>query len=331
MIKFIIFLFFILLTLYRCFWNLGKAPFVRWDEGTNVGVISETLVRKSFPVLLYHGTPFFEKPPLWYYVNIPIAAIFGISQLSMRMISAAAGFAVILLTVLLALRWWGPIAGFVSWAVLLATNHLFVTDPAGIFSTHTFRSADPDALFILFIVASFSSKQPVWKGIFAGLAVLTKGPVGFIPLFTVLGTKAFRVAMGWALVVTAPWYVFMTGTFGNAFISAHIGYHLAERFITPIEGHANVLWYFAELLGNRQLFLSWELLVVSVVWLIVKKKLSDIRIVYVVLMTGILFLLPTLSRTKLAWYILPMYPFTALVIGAAASDISAYLVRFRTR
>jgi 4-amino-4-deoxy-L-arabinose transferase-like glycosyltransferase len=327
--KFFVCLFLVFVSLYRCFWNLNSASFERWDEATNVAVVSETLSLNYFPILIYQGKPFFEKPPMWYYINIPVAALIGVSTVSMRMVSAAAGLAVILLTARLAWQWWGPVAGVVSWIILLTTQHLFITNPDGIFSTHTFRSADLDALFLLFIVASFGAKRTVWKGIFAGIAVLTKGPLGFVPIISA-GRKSFPAAVGWALIVSVPWYLFMTGTFGFPFLTAHFGYHIVERLFIPIEGHDNSPWLYTRLLINRQVFLSWELLIGSLIWLIAGKKLSDVRILNSVMMTVILFFLPTIAQTKLAWYILPIYPFAALLIAAAAADFAAGLTHFRT-
>jgi len=305
--KFFICLCLIFFTIYRCFWNLEQAPFEQWDEATNIGVLTETISRKSIPVLMYQGKPFFEKPPLWYYMQL-------ISPFSPRSLSAAAGFLTILLTAYIAWKWWGTVAGVTAWIVLLSTNQLFLNNPAGYFSTHTFRSADVDSLFLLCFLLSFYIKRPAWKGVFAGLAVSTKGPLGLLPiLFS-------PTAFGWAIVITIPWYLFMSVTFGWPFLSAHIGYHLAQRVFTPIEGHTNSPWYYVQLLTNRQVFFAWELLAGSIAWLMLKKRWKDARVRSVIAMTVLCFFLPAVARTRLAWYIIPLYPFAALVIAAAVGD-----------
>jgi len=306
------------LTWYRCFFQLQIQPIERWDESTNISVIRNTRFHHSFPILFVEDKPFFEKSPLWYYVSLLL-------PVHPRAISATAGFLTILLVSYIAWKWWGPLAGFISWVILLTTNHLFVTNPSGVFSTHTFRSADVDSLFILFLICSFYTDNPKWKEFFSGLAVLTKGPLGLLPLVFSLNS------LGWALLTILPWYVYMMAMFGHAFISAHLGYHIIDRSIYPLEGHAQHWWYYVRLLSNRQFFLSWELLVGSLIWLISHDKWKDPKIRSVVFIAGMLFLIPTLIQTKLAWYILPFYPFAALIIGAGVSAAVSHYRRYSGR
>lgn len=315
------------LTSYRCFWNLEKAPLERWDETTNISVITETLSRGSFPVLYLSDKPFFEKPPVWYYIHLLVAGVADASPIAMRMTSAVGGFLIILLTVSFAWKWWGSLAGVITWIILLATNHLFVTNPSGVFSTHNFRTADVDSLFILFLVATIFTKNPTLQGIFTGLAVLTKGPLGLLPLL-VLSIQRKTIMKSWtiAILFILPWYAFMSILFGLPFLSEHFGYHTLARTLLSVEGHNNPMWYYGALLSNRTFFPSWELLVFSIVWIFVDRKLRrDASAVSVALLATAFFLVPTLAQTRLAWYILPMYPFAAITMGAAVSSVLAKL------
>lgn len=312
--KYILLFLLIVITLYRCFWNLNQSPIERWDESTNLSVITETRLLGSFPVLYLSGKPFFEKPPLWYWLQV-------VSPYTPRVISAVFGFLAVLLTALLAWKWWGGLASFTAWTVLLTTNQLFVTNPEGIFSTHTFRSGDVDSLFILLMVASIATTRWKLQGFLAGLALLTKGPLGILPLL--LFSKAWLIA----LAVAVPWYAYMTIRFGQTFVSEHIGYHMASRALSPIEGHTYPLWYFGSIITNRSFFLSWEILAAALMWIMVRQK--DTKAVRIAVLTILFFLIPTLIQTKLAWYVLPMYPFAALSIGYAVSEaISHYRKRY---
>ncbi len=116
---------------YRIFFNLLQAPVERWDEQTNIEVVINSLSHKSFPVLYIDDKPFFEKPPLWYWITAIVVKSVNQSPFSMRLLSAVSGVGVILLTVFLAWRWWGVYAGISSWIVLLTTNQLFVTNAGG--------------------------------------------------------------------------------------------------------------------------------------------------------------------------------------------------------
>lgn len=323
-----------LLTIWRLFSGLGQAPFERWDEVTNVEVVTNLITTRSFPALYAFHQPFFEKPPLWYYLSALIARAVGVSKNSMRALSVVSGLCIILFTVYLAWRWWGTASGFTAWIVLLTTNQLFITNPAGYFATHTFRSADLDALLIAFMIVAFAAcaslkKCSVIAGLATGLGVLTKGPFGFVPLVIAtllfIRKKRYFCSLWTAWIVGAavavPWYLYMTARFGSTFLSAGIGYHLIDRAISPLEGHASSPLFYVWVLASRSVFLSWELLAGSLIWLTVKKKFTDMRVLYSVCMTVVLFLIPTVVQTKLAWYILPVYPFAALTIAAAVGDL----------
>ena len=318
------------ITLYRCFFNLGKLPPQRWDEQTNIHVVNTIVSKQLFPALLLDGSPFFEKPPLWYWSTFIVSVLFPNSITAIRSVSAASGLLFIMFTVWAARWWWGDIAGIVSWAILITTDHLFVNNPGGIFSTHTLRSADLDSLFILFLVLSFIASlthvSPGLKGIatgtFSALAILTKGPLGLLP-FIFLSRKSLPYALVLCALLVIPWYAYMTAMYGWQFISTHIFYHLVQRSIVPIEGHNNPWWYFISILTNRTFFLSWEIVAMSVVWLLMNGLYtSDLRIRAVITMLLLCLIIPTATQTRLAWYILPFYPFAALTVGAFAESLS---------
>lgn len=329
-------------TLWKIFYRLPDTPVAKWDEQTNIAVVTESLSRGSFPFLYLYGKPFFEKPPLWYMTTAGVVILTSESVFSMRLVSAVAGLGIIFLTVFVAWQQWGMLAGIASWIVLLGSNQLFTANAGGYFSTHTFRSADGDAQQIFLMVLGFAAtayissdrRMSIIAGIASGLALLTKGPMGLMPLVaaTVLvlrSPKTIRhsVRTAWILFfcTVLPWYLFMTIRFGFPFLGEHFGYHMIDRAFFALEGHTAAPWYYLLLLSDHALFFSWELLIAGWVWVIVRKLYRDPRVLSVsILATGFL-IIPSLMATKLAWYILPFYPFAALLIGAVVSDVSKRL------
>lgn len=326
-------------TVYRIFSGQSAQPVQRWDEKKNIAVVTNSLAHASFPILYFDDKPFFEKPPLWYMASAALTTATHSSPFSMRLVSLVSGTGIILLTVLLAWGQWGPIAAISAWVVLLCTNQLFITNAGGYFSSHTLRSADLDALQIFFMVITYAAcvritsdkHMSVVAGVSSGLALLTKGPMGIIPLFvaTILSFrrgKAERHAFFTAWVIlfftAAPWYLFMTIRFGFAFVSLHIGYHIVDRAFFPMERHSSPPWYYLQLLTNHAVFFSWELLTGSCLWILVHKSYRDVKMLYTFVLTVLLFILPVCIQTRLAWYILPFYPFAALTIGAVTADIA---------
>lgn len=334
------------ITYLRMFSSLSEAPLRKWDESTNVAVVKSTLERRTFPVLFHQSQPFFEKPPLWYFSTMLIDRAVTSTVAGGRLVSAISGFLIVLLTTILAWVWWGSIAAIATWTVLLTTNHLYTVNPGGSFSTHTLRSADTDALHILFFMISFVAASyiparwtAVLAGVAAGLSVLSKSPLGLVPLLiiTILHFKKStkkQFALAWisAALTILPWYLWMIVQFGRQFINSHFGYHLAARIASPLEGHDKPIWYYINVLMGRHFFLSWEWLAGSAAYLYLQKKAQDKRIRYILAMALATFIIPTLTSTKLAWYLLPFYPFAALIIGAATSKfIQTLLFRHWSR
>jgi 4-amino-4-deoxy-L-arabinose transferase-like glycosyltransferase len=326
-------------TIYRLFFGLGNQPIERWDERTNIDVVTDSIAQKDFPVLYLGQKPFFEKPPLWYMVNAVIAGTVGATPVSMRITSALSGLLIILLSAFAAWRWWGFIAGMVTWIVLLCSNQLFVTNSGGYFATHTFRSADLDTLQILFILVAFVAAVeikrnrflPIVLGIASGLAILTKGPMGLLPMVLLTGMEIFKkknqrreIFIAWLIMilVVLPWYIFMSIRFGSDFLEANLGYHMAERMIVPLEGHQGSNWIYLEILASWRMFLFSFLLIPGFIWVIIRKKYLDKRVLFLVLMVIFCFIIPSVVQTKLAWYILPIYPFAAMMIGAFSGGIA---------
>jgi 4-amino-4-deoxy-L-arabinose transferase-like glycosyltransferase len=326
-------------TLYSCFSHLGVAPLTQWDEQTNIRIVLSSVANIREPILILDSHPFFEKPPLWYFINADIGSIVEISARSMRSLSAASGCLTIMFTAYLAFRWWGSIAGLTSWIILISTHQLFENNPAGFFSTHTFRTADVDSVYILFLVLAFATctslfsnrRYAIPAGILSGLAVLTKSPFGLVPLgitsvYMLLHKKytwsLFAHTWGTMLIVALPWYLFMIFRFGESFLYSHFVYHIALRTIMPIEGHNNPVWYYLNIISRPDVFPGFIFLLLSTGWLLYRKKFqTDTKLGFSALMTVLCIGIPTIIQTKLAWYILPVYPFTALIIGAGAQSI----------
>jgi 4-amino-4-deoxy-L-arabinose transferase-like glycosyltransferase len=339
-------------TIYRSFWNLGTTPIERWDEQTNIAVLNDSVSVHRLPVLYLGNQPFFEKPPLWYITNILTAQIIGTSPASMRLISALSGASVIFLTSYCAYIWWGTVAGFTTWITLITTHHFFVTNPAGIFSTHTMRSADADSMYIFLLVSAciacihiFTNKKIdrwiILAGILSGLAALTKSLFGLTPLLLTSyylharkknATRYIFSLWRISFLVMLPWHIFMVYRFGYSFLYSYGIYHILARTLVPIEGHDKPLWYYVSLISNPSLFPGFVLLLFSSGILVYQKKMiTDFRLKICFGMMLLSIIVPTIVQTKLAWYILPFYPFAALVTGAGIQCGTTMLAKRRHR
>jgi len=220
--------------------NLGGPVLWDRDEPRNAGCAREMLARGDWVVPTFNGELRTHKPVLLYWAIMLAYQLLGVSELAARLPSAMAAIGTAVCTWRMGHRLFGPSAGV--WAgVALATSLMFVV--AG-------RAATPDALLILFstlaltiyVCGTFRARydttpadappQPLVPGCYfpqhwptaaalyaaMGMAVLAKGPVGFVLPTAVIGMfllivrlprrpvedAGSRTAGDWLLRVLAP-------------------------------------------------------------------------------------------------------------------------------
>ncbi|MGL4377578.1 MAG: ArnT family glycosyltransferase, partial [Microcoleaceae cyanobacterium] len=167
------------------------------------------------------------------------------------------------------------------------------------------------------------------------LAILTKGPVGFVLPLLIIGS--FTIYLGnWRevtrsmqplkgllliLILTLPWYILVTAANGSAFINSFFGYHNIERFTQVVNRHW-APWYFyfvVVLIG----FAPWSVyLPIAIANLQVWKRTYwrrkspwDQFSLFAFFWFISIFLFFTIAVTKLPSYVLPLMPASALLLS----------------
>jgi len=163
---------------------IGNMPLFDWDEINFAECAREMLVSHNYSNVQLYFQPFWEKPPVFIWLQAISMNLFGINEFAARFPNAICG--VITLLVLYSTgkrlndRRFGLTWSFVYAATLLP--HLF------------FKSGIIDPWFNLFIFASVfyliqHTNNPVGKegyktalfsGFFLGVALLTKGPAALV-------------------------------------------------------------------------------------------------------------------------------------------------------
>jgi len=319
------------------FYHLTYPDIRTWDEGTNVDVVASSLEARSFPALVDWQGPFFEKPPLWWYLASTSVAVGGYNAFSLRFPAALAGFVLILLVGLAGRRYYALPGAAAAVLFLLACGHLFIFKPDGIFSTHHVRSADGDVVQIAFMFGAFlafgrfadGARSGLYAGaLLTGLAVLTKGPLGFLPavvflIFQTISPRRVvigrRPAAGAALLlvaVVAPWHIYMLSRFGRGFFDEYFMHAIVHRATDTLEEHAAPWFYYLQLLTGRKLCCSVELVALACVApFFNRRRLAAYPAAAPLLSIGILMAVISSMATKLAWYVLPLYPYAAVLVG----------------
>ncbi len=320
----------IILGLICFFWRLQEEPVTKWDEQTNIQVVKDTVASQEFFTLKLGDKHFLEKPPLWYWLQIPLIQVLGESQFVFRLTSVASGIALLILLYKFVSARSSKTRGFLAVFILLLTPILFIQRPLGLFSTHTLRSADLDALQLLLIFAAFvflfakrkSTIKLNFSFLLLGLAFLTKGPFAIFLLvlnsyFAKLqGYSLKHILLGWAIFLATilPWLLFMYLNFPAEFLNGFFGYHLVARTLTALEGHYQPWYFYFGVFLNPILNPTGFIFILNSFWIFKTKMHLQAYQKYSLILVFTTLLLFSLTQTKLAWYILPVYPFIVIVL-----------------
>ena len=303
---------------------LGSYPLLDVDETRYVTMAREMPKTNDFMTLYLNGSYFFEKPPLYFWLEVLSFKIFGVSELTARL-------PIVLLSVLplgLLFTLCNKVKGFkfafIATATLMTTlEYAFITKIAILDSVlASFCASSVLCYFYTFFVKQ-ENKKWFWllAYIFMGLAVLAKGipgvaiPFGTIFISTVIFKtyketfKSFLYGLPVFLIIALPWHILMLKTYPDLFYQEYIYKHHILRFLGSEVIHRNEPWYF------YILTLIWGLTPYTIMFLGIKNIKFD-KFLKLNVITGLLTLIFfSLSGAKLITYILPIYPFLAVIIA----------------
>ncbi len=259
------------------FTNLGGASLWDVDEGRNAECAWEMLESHDFVVPRFNSQLRIDKPALLYWLQVAAYRAFGVSEFSARLPSALAALVTILVCYELARALFGRSTGLLA-AVMTASTPMLCGAA---------RFANPDALLNLCTALTLTifwlghaRRSWAWFvgiGAAAGLAVLAKGPVGFVLPATVMGLffvlegqwrflcdRRWGLALLTMLLVALPWYIWVAVETRGNFLHGFLLRHNLERFRTPLEDHrGSPLYYPLVLLVGLA---PWSILAGPALW-----------------------------------------------------------------
>jgi len=323
---------------FNLFYNLGNTPISSWDEARH-GVSAFEMIKNNNYILntyAYSNDYWNLKPPLSYWAIIAGYKLFGYNALGLRFFSAIAALLTILAVARFSLIKNGRLASLISTAVLTTTMPYIIE--------HCARTGDADSIFILFFTLSIISMLMIEKsigflyctGVFFAFAFLAKSwhtisIIAIVGSYLILSGILFKLKVReiilFLLSCALPiliWGIFRFSQDGFMFFKTMIDFDLLKRTSTTLEGHIGSTSYYIE---NLQLgYFYWLMVLVSsVVSLtlllepdIVNRRLFN-NILAIFLWIAVPLLLYTKAKTKISWYILPIYPALAISIGGAVS------------
>jgi len=227
---------------------LGRVHLFDWDEINFAECSREMIQLDDYSRVYVNFKPFWEKPPMFFWMQTVAMKMFGYTEFAARFPNAICGIFTLLVLYLCGRRVYDHKFGLL-WALAYAGS---------LFPNMYFKSGLIDPWFNLFIFLSLYffilyhwkrngydkeglTKAPVyyaiWAGIFMGLAVLTKGQVALMIFLLVLGVyliyNRFKIYFGWghallflvmASLLTFSWYGYETLKNGPWFITEFLKY-----------------------------------------------------------------------------------------------------------
>lgn len=303
----------------------GLIPLLDPDEPVYGETAKEMLATGDWLSPRIYGDFWYDKPPLFYWLEAISFSVFGISTWSARLPSVILGSVTPVYLYMASRKLIGEKSALRGAFICASSLEIILLA----------RSSVTDMLLTFTLTValmSFLRKEYVWAYIFCGLALLTKGPVGFgfpaliVGIWMIL-TKQFNLknvmSLKWywgiplACLVGLPWYLAMAHIHGDAFIDTFLGYHNVTRFVSPEHAGKNHYWlYIVVLLAG---FYPWSGSLPGILRR-TKNWMKDRVLSYFFVWMAFIFIFFSLSSTQLISYILPMFPPLSLLAGKYITD-----------
>ena len=238
------------------FWGNGTLSVTAPVEVNYAQTAKEMLAAGDYLSPQIYGNYWYDKPIFFYWELIAAFSVFGVTDFAARFFPALFAAAGLALTYAFARRIYDEITAFWS-AIILGTGVLYsflakliLTD----MSLFVFFGGTLAAFFI-----GYRERRQKYFYIAyacAGLAVLTKGPIGLLlPGLVILvfllverdlsALRRLCIPTGLLVfaAVCAPWYVYMYFAHGADFVNTFLGIHNVLRATVSEHAKWNV-WYF---------------------------------------------------------------------------------------
>ena len=319
----------LLVGLILFFFRLEAPGLMDPDEGRYAEIAREMLLLKDWLIPHLNLLPYLEKPPLVYWLTALSFQVLGLSELAARLPSALCALGGVILAYGLGKAFWGPAAGVLS-ALVLATC-------GGYVAMGRLLTLDMALTFFLNLgvglgYLALSRERPrlwPWAYLALALGVLTKGPVALVLAAIIWTAAAWSQGRPllrswlhpWSLALLAavslPWFIGVSVRYPDFWRFFILEQHLG-RYLTAAIHHHHPLYYYLPILLGFMMPWSWLL-----PWALGRERPQDNPDrLFLLIWAATILLFFSLSRGKLAPYILPALLPLALLVGHSLSDLA---------
>lgn len=319
-----------LIAVFALLWfgTLEHRRLINPDEGRYAEIPREMVASGDWTTPRLNDIKYFYKPPLQYWATAAAFTVFGEHHWTARLWPALTGFLGVLFTGLATARLFSPLAGVIAGAVLGSSVLWNVIGHANTLDMGVSALLAAAILALCLAHRDGSSESRRWlDGAWAllALATLSKGLIGLVlPAATVVAYMLWqrdwrllarlRLVRGVAilLAITAPWFIAVS--IANPefphyfFIHEHF-----ERFLTKTHGRYQPAWYFIPILLLGMI--PWLGSLAQGLWQGKESRGDFSAQRFLLTWTVVVFGFFSVSSSKLASYILPIFPAIASLIG----------------
>jgi len=330
---------YILIALVLCggafllFFGLGDEPLLDYDEAAYGEIVREGLSNGEFLSFTFLGEPFLQKPPVQFWRMMISSTIFEDEEFALRFPSALTGFLVLVLTMLITYHIArDTYAAALAGAILVTTAHFADISRQALFDVPVVFS-NMAALYF-FLLALRNHRWFLLMGAALGISILTKSIFVLFALIAIAAfivfykrSDIFRDAYFWgsialAALIALPWHLYEYARFGSEFIRIYVSYNIFERLGTDLLGSSPSL-YLRYLYDHAALWSGVFLLAVGAAIGLPRRLRPEIRSAALSCVAAIAIILVLLSivQTRIAAYLVSVYPLAAIVIALTISEL----------
>ncbi len=332
------------LCFFLYFFNLGQWDLWVPDEPKYAQVAKEMVDRGDWILMHFNGEVYGDKPPLFFWlIGLSSYLWQGFTSFSVRFPSALFGTLTVFLTFLLGKRLYSYRTGFFS-GLILATSYQFVylSTRANIDATLAFFTTT--SLLCFFLWYQYGSQVGKSKnrrvenllifGFYVSMAfaTLAKGPIGFIiPLLVSLvylliqkdfkKIKRMKLLLGIPLLVAIvmAWYLPAVLRGGMSYVEENLFKHTTEAYRSGWTHSRPIYFYLYTFPGG---FLPWILFLPGAIVHGFTKTMMEKRkgVLFLLVWFIVIFTFFSLSKSKRALYLLPLFPAVSLIVGKSWDD-----------
>ena len=325
-----VFIIILLITCYTLFFfRLESRPLWDIDEATHAVVSKEMILSGDWITPTFNGEPFYDKPVFHSWLVALCFLLFGFSEFAARLPSAVLATGCVMVTYLLGRRLFSATVGFLS-GIILATAIEFIVIARSVVQDISLLFFITFALY--FFYAGYANRRHRTLSLLIfyaalGFAVLSKGPVGLaVPAVTIglylIFLKDFgfikQMKMGWGtlvfLTVAAPWYILISiknpGYATYFFIERNIG-----SFLSATKRHPEPFYYYIPVFFGG--FFPWSCFLPPAIFYAFRRRreADGQKVLYPAIWFTVVFVFFSSAGSKLATYILPLFPAAALLVA----------------